>query len=106
MRGIECLRCEHREDMGVKIVGHPAPCFAGDFIIFEHINFSSGQRSAQFCPNPLLFTHERIGTSGDGGELLIRRHAIGRSHFHALELLAFEARHPDHEKFIKIVTRN
>ncbi len=77
MRGIDCLRRQHRQNLLAEIVGQPFLRVGGQFLGGDNRQRLLGERFTQQYPFRLLGDHQGIGFRGDGIELLSGGHAIG-----------------------------
>ena len=55
---------------------------------------------------PVLLLHERVHALGDGRQRLGRRQPVGVGPLVTCPDALLEVRHPNHEKFVEIVTGN
>ena len=106
MRGVDGLRGDERQDVGLEIVFEPLLLFFGEFIDQRDDNALLGEKSPQDLETFLLAVFQFEHLLADGFELLARAAAIDAGRFDIALQLPFEAGDAHGGELVEIAARN
>ena len=102
MRRVHRQGCEHRENLGEKILFEPAAFLDGHLGRLEHRDPDLAQCRLQIAPDLLLPGHEPAGTALDRRQLLRRRQAVLAQSGDARRHLRLQAGDAHHVELVEI----